>query len=127
MSNLEDRPELWEGALSNLASLIQRLIAVRPGQRPLRETDPATAVLTGELIGHFREEDNAFLARYGHVDRRPPEMPPYVRSSSREEQRRWAERRCRRPPPRASVGGALITRLFSDRLQSFSQWAAESP
>jgi hypothetical protein len=54
--DLGDRPELWQGSMMNLASLIHRVAYRRQGERPLRATDPETAALTRELITHFRQE-----------------------------------------------------------------------
>lgn len=72
--DVSDRPELWQGSLMNLASLIQRIVYRPPGERPLRETDLATAALTRELIGHFSQEYGSFLTRYGDVVRPMPAM-----------------------------------------------------
>jgi hypothetical protein len=64
VGDLSDRPDRWEGTMRNLASVLSRLIYPREGETPLRERDPSTAALTVELIGHFRQEYDAFLARY---------------------------------------------------------------
>ena len=123
--NLAEDPQLWADTLQNLSSLIHRLVSPPPGEPPLREADPETASLTRELIGHFRQEYEAFLARYRDVERPFPEMPEYARGSTADEQRQWKasiEASLAREP----LWGQLIPRLFEDDLQSFSKWEASS-
>ena len=67
--DLSDRPDRWEGTMRNLASVISRLISPREGDVPLPQRDPATSALTRELIGHFRQEYDAFLERYALGER----------------------------------------------------------
>jgi hypothetical protein len=120
--DLSDRPGRWEGTMRTLASVIRRLIHPREGVAPLRERDPATAALTRELIGHFRQEYDAFLARYSAVDRPRPEMPDSVRMSSAEEQRRWVEH-TDTDLSREPQWGMVATRLFQTELRMFEEWA----
>jgi hypothetical protein len=81
--DLSDRPELWQGTLANLSFFISPLVSP-----PGREFDQRMADTLVELIGHFRAEYDAFLARYGDVPRPRPPMPVIF---SDEEKRRWAE------------------------------------
>ena len=121
--DLSDRPGRWEGTMRNLASVISRLIHPRQGVAPLLERDPATATLTRELIGHFRQEYDAFLARYSAVDRPRPEMPDSVRLSSAQDQRRWIEH-TDADLAREPQWGMVATRLFQTELRLFEDWAA---
>ena len=125
ISDLAENPPLWEETLQKLSSLIHRLVSQRPGEPPLHEADPETAALTRELIGHFREEYEAFLARYRDVERPFPEMPAYARGSTAEERRQWKasiEASLAREP----LWGQLIPRLFEDDLRFFSKWETAS-
>ena len=90
---------------------------------PLAETNPASAALARELIGHFRAEYHAFLARYRTVDRPRPPMPEHVRQSSVEEQARWADT-IDASLAREPRWGDLITRLFGDDEQASGRWEA---
>lgn len=122
VGDLSDRPDRWEGTMRNLASVISRLIHPREGEAPLRERDPASAALTRELIGHFRHEYDAFLARYTGEERPRPEMPDFVRMSSSEEQRRWLEQ-IDADLAREPRWGMVVTRLFRIQLRQFEEWA----
>jgi hypothetical protein len=122
-SDLSGDPGLWQGTLSNLSSVIQRLVS-RPGKAPLRETDPASAALARELTGHFRREYDAFLARYGNVARPRPSMPPFLSGSSDEEKRRWSES-VETDLAREPRWGIVITRLFKDELKLFAEYEAQ--
>jgi hypothetical protein len=122
VGDLSDRPDRWEGTMRNLASVISRLIATPEGEAPLRERDPASAALTRELIGHFRQEYDAFLARYSGVDRPRPEMPDFVRMSGGEEQRRWIAT-IDADLAREPRWGMVVTRLFRIQLRQFEEWA----
>jgi hypothetical protein len=81
--DLSDRPERWQGTLSNLVFVIRELVAAPP-----RDRDPEAADLLLELISHFRAEYDAFLARWGDVPRTRPPMPAFL---SETQQREWAE------------------------------------
>jgi hypothetical protein len=121
VSDLSGEPQLWEGSLRNLASIISRLASRVPERAPLKARDPATAALTLELIAHFRQEYEAFLARYRDVERARPEMPDHVRQSTKEEQQRWVEM-VDADLAREPRWGNLITRLFDGELQVFQEY-----
>ena len=121
--DLSDRPDRWDGTMWNLASVISRLIYPREGEAPLPERDSATTALTRELIGHFRQEYDAFLARYAGVDRPRPEMPEFVRMSSAEEKRRWIEQ-IDADLAREPKWGMVTTRVFQIQVRQFEEWAA---
>ena len=87
------------------------------------ERDPVTAKLTRELIGHFRQEYDAFLARYDNIDRPRPERPDFVRTSTPAEKARWAEQ-TDADLAREPKWGVLATRLFRIELRQFEEWAA---
>ena len=123
VSDLSGEPQHWKGSLRNLSSVINRLASRTPDRAPLRQTDPASAALTLELIGHFRQEYESFLARYRDVPRPRPEMPEHVRGSSKEEQQRWTEH-IDADLAREPRWGMVITRLFSDELELFSEYEA---
>ena len=120
--DLSDRPDRWEGTMRNLASVISRLIYTREDEVPLPERDPATTALARQLIGHFRQEYEAFLARYASVERPRPAMPDFVRMSSDEEKRRWIEQ-TDADLAREPQWGLVATRLFRIQLQQFEEWA----
>ena len=124
VSDLSGAPQLWEGSLRNLSSIINRLASRMPDKAPLRQTDPTSAALTIELIGHFRQEYESFLARYHDVPRPRPEMPDHVRMSSQEEQERWSTH-IDADLTREPRWGMVITRLFSDELELFKGYEAE--
>ena len=121
VSDLGGQPQLWEGTLRNLSSVIQRLVSTRPGEAPLRKADPATAALTLELMGHFRQEYESFLARYGDVARPRPEMPQHLLDSER---RGWTEM-VDADLARYPRWGDEISRLFRDEVRLFSRWEKE--
>ena len=123
--DLSDRPELWEGTLRNLSSIISRLIAPPVEPDPQPAIDRATAALTRELIGELRQEVATFRAKYGAVERKMPEMPPYLRSARADEQKRWADAvatQLHHEP----TWGLLIDRLFTDELEYYERWAADT-
>jgi hypothetical protein len=124
VSDLTGEPQLWEGSLRNLSSIINRMAGRMPGREPLRQTDPASAAFTVELIAHFRQEYESFLARYRDVPRPRPEMPDHVRMSSQEEQERWSKH-IDADLAREPLWGTIITRLFSDELELFKGYEAE--
>jgi hypothetical protein len=123
IADLSSDPARWEGTLRNLSSLIGQLV-VRHDRQPLRDTDPATAALARELIGHFRNEYDSLLAKYENAARVKPEMPEHVRWSSPDEQRRWSEA-VDSHIAREPRWGMLIRRLFGDQLTLFSRWERE--
>ncbi len=123
--DLSDRPQLWEGTLRNLSSIIGRLVAppVEGNHRPA--IDDATAALTRELISDFRQEVSSFLSTYGALRRPRPEMPASVRWDTVAEQARWnamTDDDLAKEP----TWGVLIGRLFTDELENFERWAAGS-
>jgi hypothetical protein len=120
VADLTNQPELWQGSLWNIASMISQLTTRTSEEPPLRDLEPAMAALIRELIGHFRREYEEFLARYRDTLRPKPEMPGHVRLSSPEEQRRWQEFNdaylAREPR-----WGMLVTRVFGDQVKLFNQ------
>jgi hypothetical protein len=122
--DLGAHPQLWEGTLRNVASLIHRLLARRPGEAPLRERDQATAALARELVGQMQSEYDAFLLRYRDVERSWPEMPAFVRAASAEEQGRWKEM-VAADLAREPTWGPLIVRLFRDEVRSLRELESE--
>ena len=75
--DLSDRPELWHGTLSNLSFFMYPAV---------RDADHSRAGPLLELIGHFRAEYNAFLARHSNSPRPLPPMPPLFTD---DERRAW--------------------------------------
>ena len=75
--DLSDRPELWHGTLSNLSFFMYPAV---------RDADRSRAGPLLELIGHFRAEYNAFLARHNNSPRPLPPMPPLFTD---DERRAW--------------------------------------
>ena len=124
VSDLTGEPQLWEGSLRNLSSIINRMAGRMPDREPLRQFDPASAALTVELIAHCRQEYESFLARYHDVPRPRPEMPDHVRMSSQEEQERWSKH-IDADLAREPRWGMVITRLFGDELELFKGYEAE--
>jgi hypothetical protein len=119
-------PDAWHGTLSNLSSVINRLVAPAvDGHQQLVSTDSTTVALTRELIEHFRSELAAFLTRFENTPRQKPEMPPYARWSGPEEQKRWAEW-VEADLAREPTWGALVRRLHTDELRYFSDWGARA-
>jgi hypothetical protein len=89
MTDASEQPAIWEGTLSTLSSMIQQVVPkpFRPDAR-LRDRDPTTAGLALELIGQFRQEYDAYLARHGDAVR---PMPPRPQMWNDEDKRRWGE------------------------------------
>ena len=77
--DLSDRPEHWQGTLSNLSFFMSPAV---------RDVDHSRAGPLLELIGHFRAEYHAFLVRHNDSPRPLPPMPPLFTD---EEKRRWKE------------------------------------
>ena len=75
--DLSDRPEYWQGTLSNLSFFMSTAV---------RDVDHSRAGPLLELIGHFRAEYNAFLARHNDSPRPVPPMPPLFTD---DDKRRW--------------------------------------
>jgi hypothetical protein len=119
--DLGGQPQLWEGTLRSLSSVIQRLVSTSPGEAPLRKADPATAALTLELMGHFRQEYESFLARYRDVARPMPEMPQHLLDSER---RGWTEM-VEADLARSPRWGDEISRLFRDEVRLLGRWEKE--
>jgi len=120
--DVSDRPELWEGTLMNLSSMIQRLVPkpFRPGAG-LRGRDAVTADLALELIGHFRQEYEAFLARHGTVLRPTPPRPAMWND---EEIRRW-EAMVAADLAAEPTWGAQARRLFGTYSSYFREYEDE--
>ena len=122
MLDISDRPETWEGTLMTLSSMIQRVVPkpFRPDAR-LRDRDPVTADLALELIGHFRQEYEAFLARHGDAVRPKPPKPAMWND---EEIRRWevmvAANLAAEP-----TWGVLARRLFGTYSSYFREYEDE--
>jgi hypothetical protein len=110
--DLSDRPERWQGTLSNLSFFIRPLVS-----GALSDMERSAAVPLAELIGHFRAEYDAFLARYGDVHRPPPPMPVLF---SDEEKRRWAEM-VEADLAREPTWGMQIRRLYEREISSLSE------
>jgi hypothetical protein len=123
-SDLADTPELWEGTLRNLASLIQQLVSRDPREPELPQRDPATAMYTRELIAHFRDEYEAMLARYRDVERPRPPMPEHVQSATDDEQQRWTAM-IDADLAREPRWGLLLERLFEGELRTFERYDGE--
>jgi hypothetical protein len=121
VSDLTAKPEPWAGTLSNLSALINELIAPVIDGRVLVSTDPVTVSLTRELIAHFRQEYEAFLASYGDVPRPAPEMPASLRWSTADEQRRWQES-ADLSLAREPRWGVMVERLYARALRNFEEW-----
>ena len=111
MSDLSGNPELWLRTLATVSSTLERLLQepAQPAAR-LRDRDPATAALALELIGHFRREYDAFLARHGDVRRPMPAIPLML---SDEEKRRWADAAAA-DLAKEPTWGAQIRRLYGN-------------
>ena len=75
--DLSDRPERWDGSMSNLSFFMSPAV---------RDVDHSRAGPLLELIGHFRAEYNAFLARH---DDSPRPVPPMPQLMTDEEKRAW--------------------------------------
>ena len=121
VSDLSGKPEPWAGTLSNLSSLINELIAPVVDGRVLVSTDPLTVALTRELIAHFRQEYEAFLADYRDVLRPVPEMPAYLRWSTADEQRRWKES-ADLSVAREPTWGVIAERLYARERRHYEAW-----
>jgi hypothetical protein len=75
--DLSDRPERWQGTLSNLSFFMSPAV---------RDVDHSRAGPLLELVGHFRAEYHAFLERHDDSPRPLPPMPPLFTD---DEKRRW--------------------------------------
>ena len=117
-----DRPDLWQGTLGQLSSIIQRVVPkpFSPTAR-LRDRDPLTADLALELISQFRKEYDGFLARHGEAARPMPRMPPALND---EEKRRW-EAMVAADLAAEPTWGAQTTRLFKYYSTLFQEYETE--
>lgn len=75
--DVSDRPEHWSLTLSNLSFFMYPAV---------RDADHSRAGPLLELVGHFRTEYNAFLARHSNSPRPLPPMPPLFTD---DEKRAW--------------------------------------
>ena len=115
--DLSDRPERWEGTLSNLSFFVRPLVTPpRAGG-----LDAGTAANVRELIGHFRAEYHAFLERWGGTLRPRPAMPAMF---SDDEKRRWAEMVDRDLAERPTWG-MEIRRRYEGELASLTEIEAD--
>jgi hypothetical protein len=105
--DVSERPDRWQGTLSNLSFFISPAV---------RDVDRARAGPLLELIGRFRAEYNAFLARHNDSPRPLPPMPPLF---SDEEKRRWKDMvdidLAQRP-----TWGMEIRRLYEDEIANLA-------
>jgi len=106
LADLSDKPDLWEGTLMNLSSIIDRLIG-----------DPQIAALTRVLAGHFREEYSAFLNKYGTVVRSRPPVPGGLTEG---EVRDWIEM-TDRELAREPFWGDVARRLFAREADRYAR------
>ena len=120
LGDLSERPDLWEGTLRNVSSMIGRLIGDQTSRPPRRRARPETTALTRVLIGHFSREYSAFLDRYGDVARPRPEMPNALRLSSTEAERRAWEKMIDQDLAREPRWGDVAQRLFARDVERFA-------
>jgi hypothetical protein len=106
-----DRPERWKSTLSNLSFFMDRIV---------RDAEPSNAVPVLEIIGHFRTEYDAFLARHGDVLRPVPPMPQVYRD---DEKRRWKEM-VDADLAQQPTWGMEMRRLYEGQLSSLNDVAA---
>lgn len=117
-----DQPQIWEGALGTLSSMIQRVVPKPFGRGGrLRDRDPASADLALELIDHFRREYDAFLVRHAATPLPPPVM---ARGLTPEEQRRWHQMVADNLKVEATWGDR-VTRLHRAHGSLFREYEAE--
>ena len=116
-------PELWQGSLMNLASLISRLGYRRESERPLRDADPASAALALVLIDHFRQEYDAILIRYRGVRRPTPTLrtDPWT---TEDDKRRWKES-VDASFAREPNWDQFLARMFNDELKAMGELERE--
>lgn len=115
--DLSDQPELWQGSMMYLASMIQQLVYRREGEPPLRETDPTTAARTRELIAHFRQEYESFASRHRETLRPYPATAVDNSFRTAEDKRRWKES-IELSLSREPYWGQYIAGMFDDELKS---------
>ena len=121
VSDRANNPEVWAGTLDSLSSLINQLVAPHVDGPKRVSRDPTTISLTHELIAHFRQEYEAFVSQHGEVARPVPEMPPYARWSTAEEQRLWKES-VERDLALEPTWGVMVKRLHASELEYFEDW-----
>jgi hypothetical protein len=106
--DLSNRPEFWQGTLSNLSFFMSSAV---------RDVDHSRAGPLLELIGHFRAEYNAFLMRHNDSPRPLPPMPPLFTD---EEKRAWKTMvdtdLSQRP-----TWGMEIRRLYEDEVSNLAE------
>lgn len=118
LADLSERPELWEGTLRNVSSIVGQLIGEQSGNPPRQRARPETPALTRVLAGQFAQEYGAFLGRYRDVIRPKPEMPPGIRSLAEQERRAWNEM-VDRDLAREPRWGDVAQRLFARDVERF--------
>jgi len=116
--DVSDRPLEWQGTLMNLPFVLHHIVLqpVNADER-LKAEDPESAALTRELIGHFRQEYEMFLARYRDVPRSMPVMPAGM---TEEEARRWKQM-VDKDLGQRPTWGPEIERLFRGELKSLTE------
>ena len=121
--DLGNRAELWERSLMHLSSMISQIVYRNVGEPPLKETDPATAALTRELIAQFRQEYDAFITRYRGVRRPMPTLrtDPWT---TEDDKRRWKEA-VDASFAREPNWDQYLARLFSDELKAMGELERE--
>lgn len=120
--NAQDLPQVREGTLNTLLSMIQRVVPKPVEQHGrLRDRDPVSAGLALELIDHFRREYAAFLTRYSETPLPPPIMP---QGMTEEERLRWHQMVADNLKVE-STWGARVTRLYRAHAALFREYEAE--
>ena len=118
LEDLTGDPDLWQGTLMNLGSLIGRLTSAA--------TDPDTKRLTDELITQFTGEYAALLERHGDTPRPVPPMPASVRHGPEADRQSWREMIDQDPAKRPRWRDEL-TRRFATEVKVYGERRQEQP
>jgi hypothetical protein len=118
--DLSERPQRWEGTLMNLPFFLHQIVPFN-ARTQFKTADPTSAALTVELIGHFRQEYQAFLSVYRDVAR---PLPPKPAGMNEDETRRWKEMVDKDLSERPTWGPE-IERLFKGEVVSLGEVEAE--
>jgi hypothetical protein len=116
--DLSGRPERWQATLSTLSFFLGSLVA--PSRRAADRTEASAIV---ELIGHFRQEYEAFLARWGETLRPRPAMPRFLAEYERQGWMDMIDRDLRERP----TWGGEIRRLYEREVAYLTEVAATLP